>query len=194
MTLSNSCIPFGKTMTFQFPIKFRLKLFCDNWRYPTDLKNPFGYLFIFMVEYVGILCAACASAGHTCFVTGSCWMLVTLVKDIQHSLYILNERAIAKSSRSKLLNHLSEILQLHSSAKQLSRVTKYFFRSSCVNENNHFQVGSWLFKIVRVHFQLIVSCYICWLKFICNRISSCFDVHLVKYTYSSCLLLIWTFR
>lgn len=68
---------------------------------------------------------------------------------------------------------------------------QYFSRHGFISHCSQQQFHIW---VVSRKLQLIVSCYICWLKFICNRISSCFDVHLVKYTYSSCLLLIWTFR
>lgn len=62
-----------------------------------------------------------AAACHTSFIASSCWMMISLTKDLKEELHAINE--IVKNEMNdvvELPKRLSEFVRFHSNAKQLS--------------------------------------------------------------------------
>lgn len=88
-----------------------------NERFPFfDHKNPIGYLFAFALQYVTVICTVHIAICNTGIITGSCCMLISLTRDIEHSL-----RRIRKNKKPpNCLDQFSEFVQFHANAIQLS--------------------------------------------------------------------------
>lgn len=101
-----------------FHLNFIFVQFNDDWRYPFDWKNPFGYLIATALEYLGILVASFTMASVVHFHIGADIMLFSLTKDVNHELMRMNEKARAAEDRRELIN---ELIPFHSNATELSK-------------------------------------------------------------------------
>lgn len=74
-----------------------------------------------------MLCVANAATCYTAFISGSCWIFVSMAKDIKQDLNAINEMGKLKADQTAFLARLSQLIKLHSQAKQLSEICVNFF-------------------------------------------------------------------
>lgn len=86
-------------------------------RFPFNWKNPIGYLAAFSVQYFGLLIVAGIGVYFLVFLSGSCWLMISMAHDLK---YDLNAIAGVAKSRSKMNNEFSKFVEFHSDIKQLS--------------------------------------------------------------------------
>lgn len=88
-------------------------------RFPFDWRNPLGYLMACTSEYIGLITVARVGLQIIIFLSGSCWLLISMAHDIKCEL-----RTIADIMKTKhtLSNELSEFIEFHSNVIQLSEV------------------------------------------------------------------------
>lgn len=96
-----------------------------NRRFPFNWKTPFGYLIAYALEYMGAVHSISIVLCQTTFIIASYWMLISLGKDITNELNTINA---AQEDRLELTMKLSNVIHLHSNAKQLSDFTIFFKR------------------------------------------------------------------
>lgn len=60
-----------------------------------------------------------AATGHTSFIAGSCWMLISLTDDMKEELQAINKMAQDNVDFVDFLKRFFEFVELHSKAKQL---------------------------------------------------------------------------
>lgn len=89
-------------------------------RYPFEWKTPQGYFIAFSLQYSLVLCTAHIGICNTGFITGSCWMLISLAKDIKEDIHMINEKAQINTNRLELMGEFSQLLSYHSNVRQLS--------------------------------------------------------------------------
>lgn len=99
-------------------------------RFPFDSNTPFGYLLADIIEYI-VLCyayliIACTLAlgiGVFCFA-------ISVTKDIQRILHLVNDTAKANTNQSNELKLLlAEFNDVHAATKQLSNKTPRYYLS-----------------------------------------------------------------
>lgn len=89
-------------------------------RFLFDWKNPIGYIFAFIQEYILVMCAAMSGLCTASFGAGTCFMLIAMAKDIKTDIRFINEISETHEHRCELINQFNKIIQFHSEATQLS--------------------------------------------------------------------------
>lgn len=91
-------------------------------RFPYDWRNPFGYfvatmqvyiIFTFMLFFISVI----ISLGIGCYLFG-----ITTANEIKSVFIIANKKLRLKSEHSLALKRFTELVELHSMAKQLSKL------------------------------------------------------------------------
>lgn len=86
--------------------------------YPFDWRNPIGYLIVVIIQYFVILIILYGVMCLLIFQIETLSMVISMTKDIKHSLYSINK--MAKASRISIEQPFADIIKFHSNAKQLS--------------------------------------------------------------------------
>lgn len=90
-------------------------------RFPFAWNNPFGYLIAVTVEYTTCACEYFLGACTLALAIGTFWIAISMTKEIQQILLIINDEAKEKKIQSEQLNVLfSEFIDAHGIVKQLS--------------------------------------------------------------------------
>lgn len=90
-------------------------------RLPFKWRNPVGFLIAIVMEYAILLYALIVTASILSMAIASFLYAVALSRDIKGSLFAFNLNAQAKVDQPILLDQLTEFIEVHSSAKQLSK-------------------------------------------------------------------------
>lgn len=90
------------------------------------MKNPFGYLTAFLVEYTAFWYVHCNIACMCCFGFGSFLLLITMIKDITDSIQSISDGVKRKANRPQAVEKISDFIEFHSTLKQLSHVRRLF--------------------------------------------------------------------
>lgn len=88
-----------------------------------------GFLFAVVISYVFTDFIATFIAHILSTGIGTNLFLVSLTKDIQRILIQINESGKTTSQRSQTMKHISEYVQFHSNAKELSCLILYHVKS-----------------------------------------------------------------
>lgn len=123
------CIIFMSWCKVFFHLNF-LFVQCNNWRYPFDWRNPFGYLIAAALEYLGHLVASITMASVVHFHIGSDVIFFWLTKDVKHDFTHINEKARAAESDRELINEFNALIPFHSNAIELSKANSIMFSIS----------------------------------------------------------------
>lgn len=90
-------------------------------RFPFDINNPLGYLIAVVFEYITIGNEFFVIACTLNLAIGAFWFAISLTKQFQHILYLINEKAHANENQSNELKVLfSEFVYAHGTIIQLS--------------------------------------------------------------------------
>lgn len=97
---------------------FKYSLFnrCIFFRWPFEWRHPFGYLSIFIYEFIIIYYAIMFCAVFVCFPFGTCHFMTTFANDIKMELISLNE--LIEENEGELLEKLFSIIEFHAIAKR----------------------------------------------------------------------------
>lgn len=73
-----------------------------------------------LLECIQYYCAATFLASNLCLMVGTCWLIITFVKDIFDDLLKLNMRRASRRHGRELKTRFCYIIQLYAEVKQLS--------------------------------------------------------------------------
>lgn len=104
-----------------------------NWRYPFDWKHPFGYLIVFLSQYLMCFYIYCAVVIGVSFVVESYWFFILLNKDLANDFVTMNRAA---GKRWIFFMEFCKLIQQHSNAKEFSWILNSFFH----NNNNNINI------------------------------------------------------
>lgn len=86
-------------------------------------------------------CVAHVAFAHTEFISASCWIFISMAKDIEQDLNAISEIGKSKIDRTEFLGRLSQLIKIHSKAKQLREISILFhfncLRTSSISSNYH---------------------------------------------------------
>lgn len=121
-------------------------------RFPFDTRNPIGYCVGCVFEYLTIVNQAFVVMCIFCFCLETVLLLISLANDIECALNTLNRYIISyKKERKKINKKVSQLIQFHVHAKQLSRVFVLKFQSI----KTKMRMESLTFLLITIpHFQI----------------------------------------
>lgn len=97
------------------------------YRFPFEVKNPCGYTIAVTLEYIFTINVLFIVLCLLSFAFGTCLTLISLAKDIKYEMHSLNENASAKDGQLKIVKQFSELIDIHSDAKQFRRYNYQHF-------------------------------------------------------------------
>lgn len=89
-------------------------------RLPFDWRQPSTYLIAFLLQFASIFCIVQSCTCNLSLLFGSCQVLISFTRDLLEQLNILSEIIHRERNRMELNVKLSEFIQFHSTAKELS--------------------------------------------------------------------------
>lgn len=89
-------------------------------RFPFNWKNPIGFTFAISIQYVINITTLIIGKCIGVFLFGTCVVLMLLTNDIKRGLQSINKNAGLKKQRFRIQKQLHELIQFHSSTRQLS--------------------------------------------------------------------------
>lgn len=101
-----------------------LFLFVMRSSVPFDWQNPIGYLVAFVMQYISMFCVSHAAGCHTAFISASCWIFISMAKDIKQELKGINKIGKSNIRSRQFLDRLSQLVTLHAQAKRFDKSLK----------------------------------------------------------------------
>lgn len=92
----------------------------NNSRFPFDTQQPIGYVLAVILQFFMLRYILLFSASLLSMVVGFFFMTISLTKDIENELRLINDCAKIKNHRSKAMKQLCKFIEFHSTLKQLS--------------------------------------------------------------------------
>lgn len=90
-------------------------------RLPFDAQSPFGYFVAASLQAITTFSSNMLFICMLCPLLGSCWMIISFLKDITNDLAHLKIRKLSnENSHAKLKHQFCRVIALHSDVKQLS--------------------------------------------------------------------------
>lgn len=89
-------------------------------RFLFDWKNPIGYIFAFVQEYILIMNSAIAGLITASFGVGTCLMFIAMAKDIKNDMRCIRKLCKNHQNRREIIEHFNKFIQFHSEVTQLS--------------------------------------------------------------------------
>lgn len=94
-------------------------------RFPFDSNAPIGYLLAIIFEYGTAAGAYYMISCTLALGIGAFWFIISVIKDIQHILHLINKEAHAKKQQPKEMKMLFlEYIRAHGIVKQLSSISQ----------------------------------------------------------------------
>lgn len=91
---------------------------------PFDANTPFGLLVALVFQTVAAFADLCLFTPIGCVFIGSCWTIVTFLKDIAIDISHLKSKQIANLSEQQLTGRFCRFVQFHTEVEQLSVFAK----------------------------------------------------------------------
>lgn len=91
-------------------------------RFPFDSKTPIGYMVSFVLEYLMLMYVSYAVACILSIGFGAYSFIIAMTEDIKINVNITNDDIKIKKNRSKIVEQISDFIEIHSNAKQLSEL------------------------------------------------------------------------
>lgn len=121
------CCPFVVSSQLGANVKYLHTVFqgvswLNGWyfRFPFDTKQPLAYSVASILQFLFTACISTITAVCVAVGLGTFLLAISLTKDIQNDFILINKNAKSKRKRGHALKQLSELIQYHASAKQLS--------------------------------------------------------------------------
>lgn len=109
-------------------------------RFPFDWRTPIGYSVAFSIQYIWVLVVVCSATFHSIFLMESFLMLIALIRGVKEDLHTIDKIAETNGNASDTFNRLSQQIQFHSNAKQLSNNPIFFSIYSQINSKNFYNL------------------------------------------------------
>lgn len=108
--------------------KKKFKLLLQNKRFPFDTNGPIGYLIACIIEYISIGFTYYIIACTTAFGIGIIFTAISMTKELQRILQLINGKVHSNENQSSELSNLfSEFIDIHGIVKQFSIKEHDFF-------------------------------------------------------------------
>lgn len=114
------------------PIKINQISSNSHSRLPFDYKTPFGFVLLTLLQFPWSFCLIFSAVPVICFLIGSCWLLVSFVKDIQNELDLLHTTAMSEQGRLNVTERFCNLVLTYSNVKQLRHLNHYISDSSTI--------------------------------------------------------------
>lgn len=101
--LGNKTIPFDATLWFPF-----------------DTNTPIGFFVGLLFQSVSVCAELCFAAPIGCVFIGTCWFIVTILKDISKDISTLKEKRIASMNEKELSERICNFVRSHADVEELS--------------------------------------------------------------------------
>lgn len=102
---------------------FVILTYFSHSRFPLKWRTPFGYLVAFLIESGAAFAAISSFIPMLSFLSGSCLLFVSFIKDTTADLWLFNVTD-PKKSDNKVKVPFFNIIQMHSELKELSWNTR----------------------------------------------------------------------
>lgn len=106
-------------------------------RFPFDRRRPTGYLAAVTLQFIMSTYGFVLVANLSCFGIGFYFLALPLIDDLKRILKSINKSLKIKADRPSVTAKLTEFIQIHSMAKQLSRF-RYITTGLCNTYQIHF--------------------------------------------------------
>lgn len=104
----------------------------ENWRFPFDTENPFGYLAACSLQYIHLAFESFFVSNLISLAIGAYLYAMTAIDDLKGILRSINVNCVktkTNDERRLALNQIREFVDMHSALKQLSNNQSYFSKS-----------------------------------------------------------------
>lgn len=116
-------------------------------RLPFDWKNPYGYVIIFIMDYITAFYVMSIMVCQTSLIIGSYWLLISLAKDLSRDLYKINA---TKMNRLQFKREIINFIQYQSDAKRLSEHWFPFFSLDFQHSSMKFKLFFCFLELFRI--------------------------------------------
>lgn len=105
---------------------FILDMGSESFRYditywlPFNANKPIGFFLAVLLLYVADYATVYCFTPIGCVFIGSCWSIITFLKDIAKDLSHLKKRKILNLSTGKLTKHFRNFVRFHADVEELS--------------------------------------------------------------------------
>lgn len=97
----------------------KLTLLHIHSRLPFDWHTPFGYFIALFAQFTAAYAMLSGTSIFISFLFGSCWLFITIIRDITNDLMEFNCKQTSKSSEQNLKVQFHSIVELYVDGKQL---------------------------------------------------------------------------
>ena len=87
-----------------------------------ETKNPVGYIAIIAFQYMQLMYSINVGAFCVAMQMGTFMFMISMTKDIQRNLSLINENTKPKQRRKQIPKQIIDFIEFHSIAKQLSKI------------------------------------------------------------------------
>lgn len=110
---------------------------------PFDTNQPIGFLLASVFQYMSVFAALSFSKSIICIFIGSCWSIVTFLKDIAKDISHLNKKKIANLNKRELTERFWNFIRFHTDVEELARCLDF-------EEITNYKIGDRI-----LHFRLL---------------------------------------
>lgn len=96
--------------------------------FPFDPNQPVGFFVALLFECVSVFAEFCFFRPIICILIGSCWSIMTFLKDTARDISHLRKEKISNSSELELTERFHNFVRFHADVEELS-VTIFFVTS-----------------------------------------------------------------
>lgn len=92
--------------------------------FPFDVNKAAGFFSAVIFQCTAVWAVFCSATPVACIYIGSCWTIVTFLKDIANDASHLKRRNISNCNKQTLTEHFHNFVQFHANIQELS---EHFF-------------------------------------------------------------------
>lgn len=90
--------------------------------FPLDVDKPVGFFLAALFQYVSVYAIFCCFTPIGCIMIGSCWSIVTFLKDVAMDISHLRKKKITNLNEQKLTERLRNFVRFHADVEELSEL------------------------------------------------------------------------
>lgn len=108
--------------------------------FPFDPNEPIGFFMALLFQCVTIFADFCFYRPIVCILIGSCWSIITFLRDIARDLSHLSKEKIENLQRQELTERFCNFVRFHADVQELSVDTFFLSHEICVQNIDHFRL------------------------------------------------------
>lgn len=89
---------------------------------PFDANQPIGLFVALLFQNISIYATVCFFTPIVCVFIGSCWSIVTFLKEIAIYVHDLRKKKILKLNKHELTERIRDLVRFHAEVEELSRI------------------------------------------------------------------------